>query len=259
MSRRQHRFAATLAVAVAVAVAVPLAACGSRDDAGTASSSQNLALGTDALFARCRGGRVTTVTDPQGDSVAQTAIGDDGRRVPPPRSKSSTVLKTRAVDLTRAAIQVSAGVMCLTVRGADRAGAEVYILRLASNTSSGHAIPSVLEIVPGTRGVLWHPGGVAEAEETALAYAYRRRGSTISVALRVDDAFPRGIQTAGVSFTDFRWRVQSRSEPVIVKHVVRVAVDCVPDSVWTSYPTGARVGSPLSASEVRSLRCPTSG
>jgi hypothetical protein len=258
MSMRQDQSAAALAIAMTVAT--PLTGCGARDATGRSSDNQATDLGGAALFGRCRGGPVTTVTDPQGDSVAQTAIGDDGRRVPPQRSMPVRgAIETRAVDLDHAAVQVSAGVMCLTFSSADPAETATYILRLANNRPSRPAIPHVLEIVPSTRGVLWHPEGSAEAEEAVLAYAYRRRGSTIRVALRVNDAFPQGIRTAGMSFSDFRWRIQSSSHPVVIDHVVRVAVDCVPNRAWTSYPTGALVGSPPLAPGIRSLRCPASG
>jgi hypothetical protein len=160
------------------------------------------------------------------------------------------------VDLTHAAVQVRAGVLCLAFRSRDPAGPTTYILRFASNSSQGPAtVPSALEIIPSTSGVLWHPQGVAEAEEAALANAYRRRGLTINVAIRVNVPFPRGIRTSGLSFNDFRWRLQSKSEPAADHQAVRIAVDCVPDSGWISYPSGQPAQSPPLASAIRSLRC----
>ncbi len=150
-------------------------------------------------------------------------------------------------DLTSASVKIRNGLLCVTLRTAtpppDK-GSYAFTLKLANRTRQGpRSAPSGLAI--SAREAQWLPQGAVQAEESRLSQAYRRAGTMIQVAVRVNADHPRGIRTPRLSFTDFQWRMESmdagrdRGE-----QLAYAIIDCAPEAQWITDSRGRRVGDP---------------
>lgn len=200
------------------------------------------------MLARCQKGSPTSVTDRRDGAVLQRSLDSAGR---PAQAGSGAKPFTGApqpwLDLRRVTVNVPGNLLCVTIRNAARVPKDTpvrYALRIAEPKSQSSSEPSVLLIGPG---VAWLPPATYDLDEAQVAHAYRERGNTISVAVRIDVEPPRGVLTpyAIAGFDRFRWSMRSASGSSVLRgDGPYKIVDCAPQNAWISYPKGRRTEPP---------------
>lgn len=227
-----------------------IAGCG-NGDARSSGARSELDRGAQML-ARCRPGPATSATDQQGDTVTQRELTPFGRPRRPSTGASIEPFTTAPqpwLDLIRVTVKVRRGLLCVTIRVAGRAPRKAdpeYALRVAPIDQP--AAPNILLI---GNGVQWLPDGNAQSDEAQVPHGYRLRGSTISVAVRLDDLVTSVPLALGERF---RWRMRSTSDPMLKRDSIYSKVDCAPHDEWITYPQGQPIA-PL-GDEFSQLRCP---
>lgn len=152
------------------------------------------------------------------------------------------------MDVRAASVKIQREQLCVTVRTRaelpDESSYLFSLLVLGVDANGRKRLPARLTFA-GSNVSWYNPGAVQLPESDTLRFDIRRRGPTISVAVRTDALFPDGI-AGDLSFTTFRWRIESNGRPPRTAVPSYVQVDCAPEAAWISYPSGRR--SPIAAS-----------